>query len=423
MQKLGRIYIKYDLRTILQYGLVILAILQCNTVFFREYGTAHKKIVIILFIITLLALFGVSIVESVKRKINLKPLLVFLLAFIGLLITFLTISYIRRQYSIISVSAMFIPFFLVPSIYIDGYNGQIDEIMQKYKNTVVILAILSLIFWGLASIGLHPSGTKVVNWGSINSVSSYYSLHYIAQGKISFLGISNVIRNTGLFVEAPMYSYVLSTALLVSMFVGKGTENGFSWKTWVLMITIMTTTSSTGVIILILAVFLKLAILNDRVHFSIKLLLCILLIPVLVLLILHVINEKVDMNWYSSSSIRLNDFIAGYAAWKIHPWFGNGFDNYNVLTNNMDYRRIITNYNTGFSTGFMEILAYGGILGGMYYLLPSIFLFFKNKKLFVFSLIFFLLFVFTLVNGVYIYYIFISYFWAVLFIKTNERGN
>ncbi|KAF0378348.1 O-antigen ligase family protein [Pediococcus acidilactici] len=420
MYKLENFYIKFKLKTILQYCLVILAILQCNTVFFREYGTNHSKIVILLFIIIMIALFVLSFIESIKKRMNLKPLLIFLLSFGSLLIIFLVISYIRRRYSLTSIFPLLIPLFMVPIMYVDYKNGEADQILQRFKNIIVFLAVLSLIFWLLALLGFETSITKMVSWGGVRAVYGYSFLHYISQGSVSFLGLPSVIRNTGLFVEAPMYSYILCMAMLVSIFL-KDNNNSFSWKTWVLMATILTTTSTTGVIIMVISIFVKLTFFNEKTHVSIKAFLIVLLIPILFFIISSVLNKKVDENWYSSSSIRYNDFVAGFLAWKDHPWLGNGFGNYNILVNNMDYRRLIGNFNTGFSTGFMEILAYGGIAAGLYYLLPTCLSPLKNKKIFAVSGISFLLFVFTLVNDVYAYYLFISYFW--LAVLTLNKGD
>ncbi|WP_164878525.1 O-antigen ligase family protein [Pediococcus acidilactici] len=316
---------------------------------------------------------------------------------------------------------LLIPLFMVPSMYVDYQNGNVDRILQTFKNIVVILACVSLVFWLLAMFGLNTNTTKLVSWGGVRSVYGYSFLHYISQGSVNFLGLPRVIRNTGIFVEAPMYSYVLCMAMLVSIFLEKR-DIAFSWKTWILMITILTTTSSTGAIILAVTIFVRLTFFNKKTHFSIKILLVVLLIPVLLIIIANVISKKVDANWYSSSSVRYNDFMAGFLAWRLHPWLGNGFGNYSVLVSNMDYRRLINNFNTGFSTGFMEMLAYGGIPAGMYYISPVAILLFKNRKLFVFSAIVFLLFVFTLVNDVYINYIFISYFWTII-IDKNERDR
>ncbi|RWY85735.1 hypothetical protein EQG54_02740 [Pediococcus acidilactici] len=421
MQRLRNVYIKFDLKILLQYFLIILAILQCNTVFFREYGTIHSKIVVLLFIVVMLSLLFISTLEGIKKRINLKPILIFLICFGGLLIIFLIISFIRRNFSISSIFMLLIPLFMVPSMYVDYQNGNVDRILQTFKNIVVILACVSLVFWLLAMFGLNTNTTKLVSWGGVRSVYGYSFLHYISQGSVNFLGLPRVIRNTGIFVEAPMYSYVLCMAMLVSIFLEKR-DIAFSWKTWILMITILTTTSSTGAIILAVTIFVRLTFFNKKTHFSIKILLVVLLIPVLLIIIANVISKKVDANWYSSSSVRYNDFMAGFLAWRLHPWLGNGFGNYSVLVSNMDYRRLINNFNTGFSTGFMEMLAYGGIPAGMYYISPVAILLFKNRKLFVFSAIVFLLFVFTLVNDVYINYIFISYFWTII-IDKNERDR
>ncbi|MDV6379947.1 hypothetical protein ACYJZK_04545 [Pediococcus pentosaceus] len=407
---------KTNFISIIQYAFVCISILQCNTVFYRESGTNHQKVVLVLWLLVTVILWGIANGNFWKEKYNLRKLLFFELVWLVLVTSFALISYSKVPIPVTTMVMLFIPFFVVP-IFIDDLNKE-NTILMKFRNVVLILATISLIFWILSMIGMPSTSYATIDWGRIKVIYGYFYIHYIAQGSIDFLGFQGIIRNTGIFVEAPMYSYVLSLALIVDIFLYSKLK-GYSRKSLLLMITIFTTTSSTGIILVILVAFSKLMFLTKRISNGVKAIVILGLLPILEIIISYIIKSKFDSNWYSSSSIRINDFVAGYQAWKNHWILGNGLNNYNSILQNMDYRRLRLNANDGFSTGLMEVLAYGGIVYGLYFVSPIILLFRKDKKVFVVAGISFVLFTFTLVNNVFLWYIFISYFWAVLL--NNKR--
>ncbi|WKF71652.1 hypothetical protein QYM39_02995 [Pediococcus pentosaceus] len=350
--------------------------------------------------------------DFLKRKYNVHKLVLFELIWTGLLIIFVLFNFFKRPISISTMSALFIPFFLVP-IFLNDIVNRKNNLLLKFRNVVLVLAVISLVFWLVAMIGFLPNSSTVIDWGRIKVINGYFHVHYIAQGTTDFLGLQGIVRNTGIFVEAPMYSYVLSLALITDVFFGTRSK-GYSKKSLLLMATIFTTTSSTGAILVILVIFSKIVFLSTRISKSIKVILLIFLLPIVTAAVSYIVKSKLDSNWYSSTSIRINDFVAGYQAWKNHWILGNGLNNYDAILQNMDYRRLRLNANDGFSTGLMEVLAYGGIIYGLYFLIPIVMLIKKDKKVFLVAGISFVLFTFTLVNSVFLWYIFISYFWAVL---------
>lgn len=408
---------KIEFISIIQYAFFFVSILQCNSVFFRENGTNHQKIVLILWCFLAIILWGSANVDFVKQKYNMHRLVLFELIWTGLVVFFVLVNFFKKPVSIITLVVLFMPFFVVP-IFLNDIVNRKDNLLMKFRNVVLVLAVISLVFWLLAMIGFPPNVSVIINWGRIKMINGYFNIHFIAQGTTDFLGLQGIVRNTGIFVEAPMYSYVLSLALIVEVFLGTHLK-GYSKKSLLLMATIFTTTSSTGVILVVLVIFSKIVFLTTRINKSVKVILVIVLLPIVAGVVSHIVKSKLDSNWYSSTSIRANDFIAGYQAWKNHWILGNGLNNYNVILQNMDYRRLGLNANNGFSSGLMEVLAYGGIVYGSYFILPVILLIRKNKAVLVVAATSFILFAFTLVNNVFLWYIFVSYFWAVLL--NNKR--
>jgi hypothetical protein len=402
---------KINFISVIQYIFVFISILQCNTVFYREDGTNHQKIILLSWLLVVIVLWGEANVNLTRQKYDLRKLIFFELIWTTLVAGFALISYSKMATSIITIGILFIPFFVIP-IFLDDLSKE-NKILIKFRNVVLILAVISLVFWALSMLGISPTSSTIINWGRAKMVYGYFNIHFIAQGSVSFLGLNGIIRNTGIFVEAPMYSYVLCLALIVDNFMVSKLK-GYSKVSLLLIATIFTTTSSTGIILVLLVVFSKMMFLTNRISRGIKVIIVVVLLPVLGVLISYIVQSKLDSNWYSSSSIRINDFFAGYQAWKNHWILGNGINNYNSILQNMDYRRLRLNANNGFSSGLMEVLAYGGIVYGLYFLTPIVLLLRKNKVIFLVASVSFVLFVFTLVNNVFLWYIFVSYFWAVL---------
>lgn len=408
---------KLEFITIIQYAFVFVSILQCNTVFFREVGS-HQKLVTILWVMLTITLWGIANLNFLKQKFDLRKLIIFELVWTILVIIFLSINYSRSSISVVTIGTLFIPFFMVP-IFLDDFNKK-SNLLLKFRNVVVILAVISLFFWMFSMLGVPTTTSTLINWGRVRVIFGYFKLHFIAQGSIDFLGLNEIVRNTGIFVEAPMYSYVLSLALIIDMLLDTESKS-YSKKSILLIITIFTTTSSTGIILVLLTIFSRMMFLTNRISKGMKLIVILILLPLLMIIISYVVRSKLDSNWYSSTSIRINDFVAGFQAWKNHYFFGNGINNYNSIIQNMDYRRFRIGASAGFSSGLMEVLAYGGITFGLYFLAPVILLFKKSKVDFIVAVLTFILFAFTLVNNVFLWYIFISYFWAILLSQDKKR--
>ncbi|MCH5463418.1 O-antigen ligase family protein [Secundilactobacillus sp. HBUAS58055] len=304
-------------------------------------------------------------------------------------------------------------------------HNQLISLFIKFKNIIVALSIMSLFFWVFASLGASPNMSINVNWGSNSTISGYYGLHFIAQGATNFLGL-HLIRNTGLFVEAPMYSYVLSIALLVVIFLEKKSKYT-NLEEWLLVITIFTTTSSTGAILVVLSFTFYLLYVNKLGNWLVKSILVLLGLAFSAFAVRFIISEKLSANWWSSSSLRIDDYIAGFQAWQQHPFLGNGLGNYDEILNFMDTRRLLAVNQlsgiTGFSNGIMEVLAYGGVVGLLLYLIPTIFGLFTNRKVASFAMLSFFLFCVTVINNSYIYIFILTYLLVAFILRKDELHN
>lgn len=406
---------KITVKTFFEYVFVFVTLLQCNSVFYSLENTGNKRILIIWYVLLLL-LFFLNLMELHDKKINIVHLIKFQLIFVTLMSAFLIGEYIYYPYDLKNaLMYLFIPFCMVCIFYTDFKVA--GNLILKIRNVTVVLAVVSLFFWFLSIIGVSPNMSVNISWGSTHSVPGYFHLHFIAQGSINFLGI-NTIRNTGVFDEAPMYSYVLCIAFLIHMFIPKQFKI-MDFISIILIITILSTTSTTGIIILLLSILYYELFVNHKINKLLTIFVGIFLLPIVYFAVRNILIDKIDSNWYSSSSIRLNDLIAGFMAWKDHILIGNGIFNYKSIVNYMNYNRIMTNI-TGYSSGIMTVLAYGGLLLLLFYLVPTLLTMFVSRKDFAIGLFSFILFIFTVVNNVYLYIILLSFFWARYLTKDDQ---
>lgn len=236
-------------------------------------------------------------------------------------------------------------------VILDIYNIR-QLAINIYVNIVTILAGISLILWLLGPIFgfISPNGTINSNWsgmGEVNTVDGYFGLLYLVQ-RDQLLGIS-AIRNTGIFVEAPMYSFTLSIAITLEVLAHRPLNKA---RAIVLALCIVSTLSTTGVVVLLLlATMLAWRKLGNRWK---PLFIC---FVVLILLIAgYIVCSKIAT---SSGGTRVDDFNAGAAAWLENPVFGNGYAGSGVILSHMSEWRL---HNMGFSNSPMEILSLGGLI-------------------------------------------------------------
>lgn len=146
-----------------------------------------------------------------------------------------------------------------------------------------------------------------------------------------------------------------------------------------ILITILTSLSTTGILVSMAICFLRYIINKDKVK-MIKLL-KILILPVVAVVIFlisyNIFNSKMETSSYST---RIDDYIASYKAFKDKPIIGNGFKNDDAI---IKYMSSFRSNNEGLSNSFMVLLAQGGIYMFIIYFIPfinTLYCSIKNKK-------------------------------------------
>lgn len=390
-----------SLFTIFEYLFVFLIILHFRSMWLHS---ANYRIVNTKRLVLAIACVGI-ICCVLKGKIKLKKiknaafLSIVVMIYLGFHISLNKYSIEEAMYFIILCVTMILYHNICDNPYTDFY--------KKYSNVVFVIAIVSLGFWLFGTVLgiLHPTRTIYTTWISNNSlgltkpVKTYHNLYFEAQayGMNKALGIAtslNLVRNTGFFTEAPMFSFVLALALMYELFIK---ENYSKFKCVVYIIAIASSFSSLGYIIVLMAVSIKYYI--NRNTGRLKNLMKILLFPMIAIVGIMGITYLVEAKLGSGSgTVRVDDFRAGFLAWKDHPLIGNGFGN---IASYQKYMSSFRRTNLGLSNSLMLILAYGGI----YIFIPYVVAFTvairtaiktKNLERLVFVLLFMAMLIFTI---------------------------
>lgn len=362
-----------------QYLILAFMILRTNTVFSVEYESRFKFFINIGLYVSLSILVISSFIKLYLKRISVIPIFSRLFLYYIILFPLVIINLCQH-----TLSKDFILLFgVLPLLFIflmyQKYLGNDQEFLIVFTNLVKLLAIISLIIWLMGSI-LHvllPNGSVTILWGGLKNVSSYHNIYFEYQ-RTSAFGL-NIFRNIGIFAEAPMFSFILSLALCIRIIL---LEESVS-KNALLIITILSTQSLTGIIIIIMCIMAKCFSRNGQENLLFNTFRYV-LIPLVIIggifFIAFLVRDKQSYD-YASYGIRLNDIQAGYLSWMQHPFWGNGINNYSALTTFMNQNRLTLYGNSGFSSGLMRILSEGGVYFGLFFILPLFNFIVKEVKL------------------------------------------
>ncbi|EFU74866.1 hypothetical protein HMPREF9088_0297, partial [Enterococcus italicus DSM 15952] len=279
--------------------------------------------------------------------------------------------------------------------------------MRTFRKITVFFAVASLIFHFIYIFLTNSLFINLsIDWGRIKSIGGNSPFYFVAQQPIVFLG-KLLPRNTGIFSEAPMYSLVLTLALMSYLLIERK-KFILDFTSIILMITILTTTSTTGVIsVLMLYLFMNISkTSNNYIAMFISILV---ITPIVIYGGYNIISAKFAQG-IASTSVRLDDIHAGYISWLEKPIMGHGFQNSILaIQSKMAIGRIINlQGNSGFSSGIFSSLNEIGLVGTIIYvLIPLIVYSLLGKLRFIFVIIFFFILINTIFFGSYIYMLFI----------------
>lgn len=373
---------------IIDYILAMIIIMNCNTVFEKSVNiNFHLQeagcVLVYVAVFMSIVLFGLD--QSTVFKC---------FKWIRVMIWYIPVAvlYFIARYGIMA-KGIYIRLFLIffPGILLYVYLERKPRQMNLYKAISDIMVIeggLSALIWIFSNIIgiLHANGSILVNWGGERLYESFFDLQYqIAWQSIKIFGLTGY-RNIGFFCEAPMLSLMLTFALIYELFfrnIDKSNKKprfeivngkifinkGYipSVKIIILVLSNITTFSATGYILMIVAFILKFAQNGKKKGLNIikKLAFPVIIVSAGVLIYI-VWNQKADSaQWLT----RFDDYIVGILAWRSNKICGVGFGNMEAL---IPYMSAFRSSNTGISSGFFTVLAQGGILLTIIYLIPLV---------------------------------------------------
>ena len=312
------------------------------------------------FYLTILAVVGGLIFLGKKIKMSRNVLFLAIGYTAGMCLLFASSSY--RTMEFLCCVVLIFPLFVV---YANDSDNRYD-FMEAYTNIMLVISALSLFFFVFSSLlgiikptGYYPH--TLIGWGR-NNYYDYYHLYCEGQ-VISALGYRG-IRNISIFVEGPMLAYTLSIALYYELFFRK---KGFrKWAVITAILTIITSFSTTGYILVMLLLYFKFRDVIRRYKYF-KLLMIPLLLVAVVYGVNYIITDKLANN-IGSTTIRIDDIWTCLKCFAGNVIKGVGYQNIDGL----GIYRTIQRSNAGLSTGLGGILAYGGLVWGIWYLIPLI---------------------------------------------------
>lgn len=365
----------------------LLIVLTSNTVY---YSTGKKNIILFMLIVITLLLIPLSIlcqdIVKINRK-NFNTKIVILIIENTIMLFFLLIhssSWSTLGSQVTFIAGTLVVFDLFSIYFIITQN----TLLLNYLIIVVkIISAISLFFYIFSTVlGIISATDSVqVTWGGEHSVPSFYNLYFETQ-KMNFFGFL-VTRNSGVFVEAPMFGLVLCITMGVKILILK---MKLVKSDIILVITIITTFSTMA----ILLTFCLLSFLYFKGFIekgTIEVIISMFVLSIIVILVLPNLRLLLFSKYNSvSGSLRIDDYISGFYAWKLHPFIGNGWNSNDVIAqfmNTASRNQYLSGglvYNTGLANSITPVLSDGGILLALFYVIPLFYAYTStNSRLFV----------------------------------------
>lgn len=387
------------LRRILEYLLVICIILEFNTPYL--IFPMVKQVIQIFPVLILFVLLIISKYSIIKKQ-NLLILIYWAGAFFPMLVLKEDNykAYILRY-------ALILPLLWM---YLMQRKAAGDKaycsLFIRYSNVMIIIAVLSLVMWGLCSMLKIIPATALFpyEWSpNKNYIPTYWGIYFETQAIAPFGDI--IWRNTGIFNEGPMFNMALCTAFIIEYFIRSSKSKP---RLWILAVTIFTTFTTTGQLFLIGMIIWSMI---DKIGRKYQILL--LFIFPLFLYIGYIAAEillvnKMETGGESSMEARTDDIEWCLEAGMEHPILGVGL----ILREGESLWNGMT---LGRSNSLFTVFARGGLYTmtlyiGSLLLIPYLYYRkYKNPKWFYTMACFFLIFTITISFSKYLTFLFMAW--------------
>lgn len=378
-----------------EYIIATLFVLECRSIYNNLDSTRNT------FWLFSLITLGLSVAVCVicspklskKRLSNAGVFIIFIVIYYFVYLIFKNYNTTNFFHYLLSVALIAIYYFLCCS------KQSVPKVLLKYNQLICILAAISLFLWIFGSVlGVIPPTNSIrMNWvgtGVDVSYSSYFNLLYEIQDVSNAIVPGVEFKNTGIFVEAPMYALHLSLALIIELFLRKETSKT---RTILLIGTIITTFSTSGYLLAIVALCVyEFFVLGNHRWKRILLLVS----PIVVIGVAQISFSLLSSKLENLSGLtRIDDFKVCWEVFKIYPLFGAGFDNYRLVQRYMSAWR---QNSLGISSSLMMALSYCGLYLTAPYIVCMVRGILSNKNIRIFTLFLIFLWIITVFPFQYI---------------------
>ncbi len=398
------------------FVLSFLLILNTNSIWTTVPGFKEHFINILYLVLPIFVFLSLCSVKV--DRIKFRNVFVLIIVFLLYFSIFLIAPVNRSSISLgIKLLVSFISFLIYFELCTD--TKKFPLIFEYYVNWMVIIGLLSLILWILVSCMriLQFNSSILSDWSTFNGyaarISSFHGVYFETQY------LNNIPRNSAIFPEAPMASLHFLMALSLNVLFCK--EKLSKIKSLILTLAVMSTLSSTGYIGIVLLITYKIIFhkFKNNTFNYLKFLLIIIFLLGSVLIVNSIFSQKIGSE---SGSIRKDDYLAAFSAWKTSPIFGVGL----VSDTVKNYMSLWRGYNLGFSNSLMDILAHGGLYLLVIYIGSGIKGFISNLKIKNFDMIMFIIILFYLFATTIFtnsFLILATFIWIAIGKPNKEKGN
>ena len=345
---------KINIKTLVEYVLLLLVIIQCHSMFSQAAGGIDW----LWLLVPLMAIHIIlQLLDQPLTKSFVNSLFIFLggYYFIQALLLALNLgANINREF--ISLNLLTMPLSIV-LLSLQVYRGEWRTFLKRFNYIVAVMATVSLFFWLFGSMLhiLRPTGVVANQWADGAPATHYFRLYFETQ-RLTVLN-TVITRNTGIFVEGPIWNLILCLAFMIEFFL---LEKIGKLRLVLFIVTIATVFSTTGIYVVGLSIIAYFFILREaRYKF--------LMIPLLTVVLYILSTALEEKSATNSASIRLDDYYAGWATWRerwLSGWGERG------LLRIQDHMNSMIRPNLGYSNSFFVVLAKGVILQGITNILP-----------------------------------------------------
>ncbi len=290
-----------------------------------------------------------------KKEWLRKKQIILLFVMLAVLVIYLGITRFNIKPAL---EGMCIPLILFATMCIlEDANKLFIGFFEAYTNIAIVIAIISLVFYFLGPVFGILEGQNILyyNYGELNTGKSFFNLYFINDFQVQGLLGHELIRNVGIFMEAPTFANMLIFALFWEMFQK---EKLNLVRVGIIGIALITTLSTKAFLfggMLLVAYFLFVYGEKNTIIKSLRKLIIPLVAILGIMAIIIVLIKK--SGTAGSMSIRMDDTYSAFVTWLKYPLFGSGFYNMEEIYNNY----LWTTMRGDPTAGLINILAFGGI--------------------------------------------------------------